>query len=353
MGRRRAASPRSSGSRTRPTRQRRSGATSAAAASRPAASPVITRPGCVDKRRFVIRLLAPCASSRARLQSHRHRGRHHRPRARAREPSRDSVEPNGRNDPLRRHARGGFSIFGPARPANKEAKMGKLHLNVGTIGHVDHGKTTLTAAITKVMAQAHGGSALARRIDSAPEERAARHHHQPRARRVRVGDARHYAHIDCPGHADFVKNMITGASQMDAAVLLVDASKGPEPQTREHVLLAKPGRRRARRRVRQQVRRRRSRARRARRAGDARSPRARTASRTSRSFAARRSAIRRRRERMTTHRLHPQLVAALDRTSRSRARLRGAVLDAHRGRLHHRGPRHGRHRSRRCAAFCA
>jgi elongation factor Tu len=117
--------------------------------------------------------------------------------------------------------------------------MGKVHVNVGTIGHVDHGKTTLTSAITKVMAALHGGKALDfEQIDSAPEER---------VRGITINlahveyesPARHYAHIDCPGHADFVKNMITGASQMDGAILLVDASKGPEPQTREHVLLAR------------------------------------------------------------------------------------------------------------------
>jgi elongation factor Tu len=117
--------------------------------------------------------------------------------------------------------------------------MGKLHVNVGTIGHVDHGKTTLTAAITQVMAAQHGGKALAcAQIDSAPEER---------VRGITINLAhveyesatRHYAHIDCPGHADFVKNMITGASQMDGAILLVDGSQGPQPQTREHVLLAR------------------------------------------------------------------------------------------------------------------
>ena len=116
--------------------------------------------------------------------------------------------------------------------------MGKLHVNVGTIGHVDHGKTTLTAAITKVMAAIHGGRALdCAQIDSAPEE-------QVRGITINLAHveyesaARHYAHIDCPGHADFVKNMITGASQMDGAILLVDGSQGPQPQTREHVLLA-------------------------------------------------------------------------------------------------------------------
>jgi len=117
--------------------------------------------------------------------------------------------------------------------------MGKLHVNVGTIGHVDHGKTTLTAAITKVMAAQNGGRALdCAQIDSAPEER---------LRGITINLAhveyqsatRHYAHVDCPGHADFVKNMITGASQMDGAILLVDGSQGPQPQTREHVLLAR------------------------------------------------------------------------------------------------------------------
>jgi elongation factor Tu len=117
--------------------------------------------------------------------------------------------------------------------------MGKLHVNVGTIGHVDHGKTTLTAAITQVMAALHGGKGLdCAQIDSTPEER---------VRGITINLAhveyesatRHYAHIDCPGHADFVKNMITGASQMDGAILLVDGSQGPQPQTREHVLLAR------------------------------------------------------------------------------------------------------------------
>jgi elongation factor Tu len=117
--------------------------------------------------------------------------------------------------------------------------MGKVHVNVGTIGHVDHGKTTLTSAITKVMAAAHGGKALDYGdIDKAPEERIKgitinlAHVEYESARR-------HYAHIDCPGHADYIKNMITGASQMDGAILLVDGSQGPQLQTREHVLLAR------------------------------------------------------------------------------------------------------------------
>ena len=117
--------------------------------------------------------------------------------------------------------------------------MGKMHLNVGTIGHVDHGKTTLTSAVTKVMAASFGGRARSLdEIDSTPEER---------TRGITINLAhveyesavRHYAHIDCPGHADYVKNMITGASQMDGAIVLVDGSQGPEAQTREHVLLAK------------------------------------------------------------------------------------------------------------------
>jgi len=117
--------------------------------------------------------------------------------------------------------------------------MGKLHVNVGTIGHVDHGKTTLTSALTKVMAAVHGGKALAfDQIDRAPEER----HRGITIYLAHVeyeSAARHYAHVDCPGHADFIKNMITGASQMDGAILLVDGSQGPQPQTREHVLLAR------------------------------------------------------------------------------------------------------------------
>ena len=117
--------------------------------------------------------------------------------------------------------------------------MGKVHLNVGTIGHVDHGKTTLTAALSKVMAAKHGGSGLGfDEIDRAPEERA-------RGITINLAHAeyesatRHYAHIDCPGHADYVKNMITGASQMDGAILLVDGSQGAQHQTREHLLLAR------------------------------------------------------------------------------------------------------------------
>jgi len=115
----------------------------------------------------------------------------------------------------------------------------KPHVNVGTIGHVDHGKTTLTAALTKVMAAKHGGTFMAYdQIDKAPEEK---------ARGITIATAhveyesaaRHYAHVDCPGHADYVKNMITGAAQMDGAILVVSAADGPMPQTREHILLAR------------------------------------------------------------------------------------------------------------------
>ncbi len=115
----------------------------------------------------------------------------------------------------------------------------KPHVNVGTIGHVDHGKTTLTAALTKICAEAHGGDVIEYdQIDNAPEER---------ERGITIATAhveyesanRHYAHVDCPGHADYVKNMITGAAQMDAAVLVVSAADGPMPQTREHILLAR------------------------------------------------------------------------------------------------------------------
>ena len=115
----------------------------------------------------------------------------------------------------------------------------KPHVNVGTIGHVDHGKTTLTAAITMVLARKFGGEAKSyAQIDSAPEEK---------ARGITINtshveyetQARHYAHVDCPGHADYVKNMITGAAQMDGAILVVSAADGPMPQTREHILLAR------------------------------------------------------------------------------------------------------------------
>jgi elongation factor Tu len=115
----------------------------------------------------------------------------------------------------------------------------KVHVNVGTIGHVDHGKTTLTAALTKVCAEAYGGELKAfDQIDNAPEER---------ERGITIATShveydspnRHYAHVDCPGHADYVKNMITGAAQMDGAILVVSAADGPMPQTREHILLSR------------------------------------------------------------------------------------------------------------------
>jgi len=123
--------------------------------------------------------------------------------------------------------------------AKEKFERTKPHCNIGTIGHVDHGKTTLTAAITKVMAEASGGEFTDYAdIDKAPEER---------ARGITIAtahveyetDARHYAHVDCPGHADYVKNMITGAAQMDGAILVVSAADGPMPQTREHILLAR------------------------------------------------------------------------------------------------------------------
>ena len=115
----------------------------------------------------------------------------------------------------------------------------KPHVNVGTIGHVDHGKTTLTAALTKICAEARGGEFRAYdQIDNAPEEKA-RGITIATAHVEYESDARHYAHVDCPGHADYVKNMITGAAQMDGAVLVVSAADGPMPQTREHILLSR------------------------------------------------------------------------------------------------------------------
>ena len=123
--------------------------------------------------------------------------------------------------------------------AKQKFERTKPHCNVGTVGHVDHGKTTLTAAITKILAEAGGAEFTAYDdIDKAPEER---------ARGITISTAhveyetenRHYAHVDCPGHADYVKNMITGAAQMDGAILVVSASDGPMPQTREHILLAR------------------------------------------------------------------------------------------------------------------
>ena len=123
--------------------------------------------------------------------------------------------------------------------SKEKFKRTKPHVNVGTIGHVDHGKTTLTAALTKVMADLYGGEVSAYdQIDNAPEER---------ERGITIATAhveyesehRHYAHVDCPGHADYVKNMITGAAQMDGAILVCSAADGPMPQTREHILLAR------------------------------------------------------------------------------------------------------------------
>src|SRR5688572_6370476 len=123
--------------------------------------------------------------------------------------------------------------------AKAKFERNKPHCNIGTIGHVDHGKTSLTAAITKVLAETTGGTAVDfANIDKAPEER---------ERGITIStahveyetEARHYAHVDCPGHADYVKNMITGAAQMDGAILVVSAADGPMPQTREHILLAK------------------------------------------------------------------------------------------------------------------
>src|SRR5437763_10354679 len=123
--------------------------------------------------------------------------------------------------------------------AKEKVECDKPHVNVGTIGHIDHGKTTLTAAITQVLAEAGGGDAKTfDEIDNAPEEK---------ARGITIATAhveyetanRHCAHVDCPGHADYIKNMITGAAQMDGAILVVAATDGPMPQTREHVLLAR------------------------------------------------------------------------------------------------------------------
>ena len=124
--------------------------------------------------------------------------------------------------------------------AKEKFDRSKPHVNIGTIGHIDHGKTTLTAAITAVMAK-HDSTNMARSfdsIDNAPEER---------ERGITIATAhveyttaeRHYAHVDCPGHADYIKNMITGAAQMDGAILVVAATDGPMPQTREHILLAR------------------------------------------------------------------------------------------------------------------
>jgi elongation factor Tu len=123
--------------------------------------------------------------------------------------------------------------------SKEKFERSKPHVNVGTIGHVDHGKTTLTAALTKVMAEKHGGEFKAYdQIDGAPEERA-RGITIATAHVEYESDTRHYAHVDCPGHADYVKNMITGAAQMDGAILVCSAADGPMPQTREHILLSR------------------------------------------------------------------------------------------------------------------
>src|SRR6201997_3852380 len=124
--------------------------------------------------------------------------------------------------------------------AKQKFERNKPHLNIGTIGHIDHGKTTLTAAITKVLAEAGTGTNATGfdGIDKAPEEK---------ERGITINSAhveyetenRHYAHVDCPGHADYIKNMITGAAQMDGAILVVSAADGPMPQTKEHILLAR------------------------------------------------------------------------------------------------------------------
>src|SRR6187431_1861134 len=124
--------------------------------------------------------------------------------------------------------------------AKQKFERSKPHVNVGTIGHIDHGKTTLTAAITKVLSESGTGTAARdfTSIDAAPEER-------ERGITIAIAhveyetDKRHYAHVDCPGHADYIKNMITGAAQMDGAILVVSAPDGPMPQTREHILLAR------------------------------------------------------------------------------------------------------------------
>ena len=131
-------------------------------------------------------------------------------------------------------------IFWRTFNGKRKVDRSKPHVNIGTIGHVDHGKTTLTAAITKVLAEKGSRSEIKAfdEIDKAPEEK---------ARGITINTShveyetenRHYAHVDCPGHADYVKNMITGAAQMDGAILVVNATDGPMPQTREHILLAR------------------------------------------------------------------------------------------------------------------
>src|SRR4029079_1297521 len=175
----------------------------------------VTRRICVRRRR--VAPLSRCSSTATRMRRRRSRARSS-PRRRARSKGED----------------GGHM-------AKQKFERTKPHLNGGTIGHIDHGKTTLTAAITSVLAEKGGNTAIRsfESIDNAPEER---------ARGITINtshveyetDNRHYAHVDCPGHADYIKNMITGAAQMDGAILVVSAADGPMPQTREHILLARP-----------------------------------------------------------------------------------------------------------------
>jgi elongation factor Tu len=192
--------------------------------------------GADDGRRGVVNLLAPvsgrscCLSSAAALvQESLVAG------LRVSSPSSSSIV-----DWTRRGGGGGVSPQRLlVRAAREKFERKKPHVNIGTIGHVDHGKTTLTAALTMALA-AVGGSVAKKydEIDAAPEER---------ARGITINTAtveyetenRHYAHVDCPGHADYVKNMITGAAQMDGAILVVSGADGPMPQTKEHILLAK------------------------------------------------------------------------------------------------------------------
>ena len=225
----------------------------------------------------------------------------------------------------------------------------KPHVNVGTIGHVDHGKTTLTAALTKVMAERHGGKALAfDQIDSTPEER-------DRGITINLAHVeyesatRHYAHVDCPGHADYVKNMITGASQMDGAILLVDGRRGREAADARARPARAPGRRPAPRRVRQQGGRRGRRAGRPRRARDARAARA---ARLPGDDApvVRGTALWRSRAIATSSACRRSSGWSRRWTGSSRCRSASSTRRScmrGRGRLHDRRPRHGRDRLRR------
>ncbi len=171
----------------------------------------------------------------------RHRRAHHEPGARH---LHDAVPAVLGSPAVHRRKAHRAGVAGPQRRKGAMAKekfqRNKPHLNIGTIGHIDHGKTTLTAAITKVLAESGTGTSMTNfdEIDKAPEEK---------QRGITINSAhveyetanRHYAHVDCPGHADYVKNMITGAAQMDGAILVVSAADGPMPQTREHILLAR------------------------------------------------------------------------------------------------------------------